>query len=54
MKKILKSNVFLIIVTAFIVSSISVYAVNTYKASDVVYNASDGTSKNVNDAITEL
>ena len=54
MKKIIKSRIFLIIITTIIVTSISVYAATTYKATDVVYNASDGSSMNVNDALNEL
>ena len=54
MKKIIKSRIFLIIITTIIVTSISVYAATTYKASDVVYNASNGTSMNVEDALNEL
>ena len=54
MKKIIKSRIFLVIITTIIVASASVYAATTYKASDVVYNASDGTSMNVNDALNEL
>ena len=54
MKKIIKSRIFLVIITTIIVTSVSVYAAITYKATDVVYNASDGTSMNVNDALNEL
>ena len=32
----------------------TLYAAVTYKATDVVYNASDGTSKNVSEALNEL
>ena len=54
MKKIIKSRIFLVIITMIIVASVSVYAATTYKATDVVYNASDGISMNVNDALNEL
>ena len=54
MKKIMKSRIFIFILTSIIFTSILVYASTTYKASDVIYNASDGTSKNVNDALNEL
>ena len=54
MKKVIKSRIFIFVLTAIIFMSIGVYAANTYKASDVVYNASDGTSMNVNDALNEL
>ena len=33
---------------------IGVYAATTYKANEVVYNASDGTSMNVSEALNEL
>ena len=32
----------------------TLYAANTYKASDVVYSSSDGNNMNVNDALNEL
>ena len=54
MKKILKSRIFLVIICSIVFTSIGVYAANTYKASDVLYNASDGTSMNVSDALNEL
>ena len=54
MKKIIKSRIFLVIICGLIFTSFGIYAANTYKASDVVYNASDGTSMNVNDALNEL
>ena len=54
MKKIIKSRIFLIVILCIISCSIGVYAATTYKATDVVYNASDGTSMNVNDALNEL
>ena len=54
MKKIIKSRIFLVIITTIIVASASVYAATTYKATDVVYNASDGSSMSVNDALNEL
>ena len=38
MKKIMKSRIFLVILTAIIVSSVTVYAVNTYNASQIEYN----------------
>ena len=54
MKKLIKSRIFLVIITTIIVASVSVYAATTYKATDVVYNASDGTSMNVSEALNEL
>ena len=54
MKKIMKSKIFLIVILCIISCSIGVYAATTYKASDVVYNASDGTSMNVNDALNDI
>ena len=47
MKKIMKSRIFIFILTAIMFTSIGVYATTTYKASD-------GTSMNVNDALNEL
>ena len=54
MKKIIKNKIILIVILCIISCGIGVYAATTYKASDVVYNASDGTSINVNDALNEL
>ena len=54
MKKIIKSRIFLIVILCIISCSIGVYAANTYKASDVVYNANDGSSMSVNEALNEL
>ena len=50
----MKSRIFLVIIITIIVASVSVYAATTYKATDVIYKASDGTSMNVNDALNEL
>ena len=54
MKKVIKSRIFLVIITTIVVASISVYAATTYKASEVLYTSSDGTSMTVNDALNEL
>ena len=54
MKKVIKSRIFLIIVLCIISCGIGVYAAVTYKASDVLYTSSDGTSMTVNDALNEL
>ncbi len=54
MKKVIKNRMFLVIIITIIVTSVSVYAATTYKATDVIYKASDGTSMNVNDALNEL
>ena len=54
MKKIIKNKIILIVILCIISCGIGVYAATTYKASDVVYNASDGTSMNVSDALNEL
>ena len=54
MKKVIKSKIFLVIITTIVVASVSIYATNAYNATDVVYNASDGTSMTVNDALNEL
>ena len=54
MKKVIKSRIFLIIVLCIISCGIGVYAAVTYKASDVLYTSSDGTSMTVNDALNDL
>ena len=54
MKKIIKSRIFLIVICGIIFTGLGVYAATIYKASDVVYNASDGSSMSVNDALNEL
>ena len=54
MKKIIKSRAFLILICGLIFTGLGVYAATTYKASDVVYNASDGTSMNVEDVLNNL
>ena len=54
MKKIIKSRIFLVIITMIICISGTLYAASTYKATDVIYNASDGTSMNVNEALNDL
>ena len=54
MKYVIKSKVFLILICGIVFTSIGVYAATTYKASDVVYNASDGTSTNVESALNDL
>ena len=54
MKKVIKSRIFLIVILCVISCGIGVYAANTYKASEVLYTSSDGTSMNVEDALNEL
>ena len=54
MKKILKNKIILIVILCIISCGIGVYAATTYKASEVVYNSSDGTSMSVTDALNEL
>ena len=54
MKKMLRSRIFLVIVTLIIGISGTLYAANSYNANAIVYNSSDGTSKNVNDALNDL
>ena len=54
MKKVLKSKIFLVIITAIVVASVSIYATNAYNSIDIIYNTSDGASKSVNDALNEL
>ncbi len=54
MKKIIKNKIILIVILCIISCGIGVYAATTYKATDVIYNASDGTSMNVSEALNEL
>ena len=54
MKKIIRSRIFLIVILCIISCGIGVFAANTYKASEVLYTSSDGTSMTVNDALNEL
>ena len=54
MKKVIKNRIFIFLMTAIIFTSIGAYAATTYKASDVLYTSSDGTSMTVNDALNEL
>mgnify|MGYP004550698229 CR=1 FL=1 len=54
MKKIIKSRIFIFVLTAVIFTGVGVYAANTYKASDVVYNASDGTTTNVEIVLNDI
>ena len=54
MKKVIKSRIFIIIVLCIISCGIGVYAAVTYKATDVLYTSSDGTSMTVNDALNDL
>ena len=51
MKKIIKNKIILIVILCIISCGIGAYAATTYKASDVLYNASDGTSMSVNEAL---
>ena len=54
MKKIIKSRLFIVIITTIIVASGTLYAANKYQASEVIYNASDGTSTTVNRTLDDL
>ena len=54
MKKVIKSRIFLILICGLVFTSVGVYAATTYKATDVVYNASDGSVMTVNEALNEL
>lgn len=54
MKKVIKNRIFLILICGIIFISVGIYAATTYKASDVIYNASDGSSMSVNDALNDL
>ena len=54
MKKVIKSRVFLVIITTIVVASVSIYATNVYNATDVFYNTSDGSTKSVSVVLNEL
>ena len=54
MKKILKNRIFLVIMTLIIGISGTLFAATTYKASDMVYNASDGSSETITEALNDL
>ena len=54
MKKVIKSRIFLVIICGIIFTSVGAYAAVTYKASDVLYTSSDGTSMTVNDALNDI
>ena len=54
MKKVIKSRIFLVTICGIIFTSVGAYAAVTYKASDVLYTSSDGTSMTVNDALNDL
>ena len=54
MKKLIRSRRFLVIICGIVFTSIGAYAATTYKASDVIYASSDGTSMNVNDALNDI
>ena len=54
MKKIIKSRLFIVIITTIIVASGTLYAANKYQASEVVYKASDGTTTDVNTALDNI
>ena len=54
MKKVIKSRIFLVIICGIIFTSVGAYAAVTYKATDVLYTSSDGTSMTVNDALDDL
>ena len=54
MKRVIKSRIFLVIITMIICISGALYAANNYKASDVLYTSSDGTSMTVDDALNDL
>ena len=54
MKKLIRSRIFLVIICGIVFTSIGAYAATAYKASDVIYASSDGTSMNVNDALNDI
>ena len=54
MKKILKSKIFIVIITTIIVASGTLYASNIYKSEEILYNTSDGKSMSVSEALNDL
>ena len=54
MKKIMKNKVFLIVILCIISCGIGVYAATTYKASEISYTPSSGSTTNVESALNEL
>ena len=54
MKKIIKSRLFLVIITMILCISGTLYAANKYQASEVVYNKEDGTSMTVSEALDNI
>ena len=54
MKKLIRSRIFLVIICGIVFTSIGAYAATAYKASDVIYASSDGTSMNVNEALNDI
>ena len=54
MKKIIKSRLFIVVITMVIVASGTLYAANKYQASEVVYNKKDGTTTDVNTALDNI
>ena len=54
MKKLLKNRIFIVVITMIICISGTLYATNLYKASEVVYSSSDGTTTDVNTALNNL
>ena len=54
MKRVILNNIFLVIITTIVVVSVSIYAAGKFRAAEIIYDASNGTSTNVNDALDEL
>ena len=54
MKKIMKSRIFLVIITMIICISGTLYAATTYKASDVSYTPNGGTEITVESALNDI
>ena len=54
MKRLIKSKIFIAVITTIIVASGTLYAANKYQASEVVYNKKDGTTISVQDALNNL
>ena len=54
MKKIIKSRLFLVIITMIVCISGTLYATNKYYSNEIVYNTSDGKTMNVGEALDNL
>ena len=54
MKKLLKSRIFIFIISGIVFTSLGVYAANKYNANEIIYNASNGINVTVNEALNNL